>query len=591
MAEVRETELPGVGVRYEFTTSSGEPVSVLVHRTGRARSSSTTATTRTVATLRLRLSADDALTLVEVLGASRVIASLAAAQQELAGLAIDWLTVVAVVAVGRTHAGRGAAIHTRTGVSVVAIIRGDEAIDAPRADTVLHAQRPGRRDRNRRRVSRNSNVSLAELDRMPLAATSSDVALVLVELGAIVFGLAIIARVSDRMGFSPIPFYLLAGLIFGEGGFVRPDFTNDFIQLGGEIGVVLLLLALGIEYTAEELTPLAAHRDGGGRARPRAQRDARCDHRRRCSASSPRRCIALGGRHLHLVVGHRRQGADRPRPPRQPRDADRALDARRSKTSRWPCTSRSWRSCWPEGAPAKPALSVAIAIAVLGGRALPRAAPRRVTEPVARRRAPNEALLLSVIGLTLLVAGLAQWVNISAAVGAFLVGIALSGSVQERAATTRSSRCATCSPRCSSCSSASRSIPRSSSARCRPRVALVIVTGADQGVRSEDGRPVATASPGAVRSAPARCSIARGEFSIVIAGLAAAAGASDKLGSLAAAYVLISATVGADHHAVRGPGRRHSGSARTSSRSARRATASVVRSNTPAASISVSTWR
>ena len=49
---------------------------------------------------------------------------------------------------------------------------------------------------------------------MPLAASSSDVALVLVELGAIVFGLAIIARVSDRVGFSPIPFYLIAGLLY-----------------------------------------------------------------------------------------------------------------------------------------------------------------------------------------------------------------------------------------------------------------------------------------------------------------------------------------------------------------------------------------
>ena len=45
----------------------------------------------------------------------------------------------------------------------------------------------------------------------------------------------------------------------------------------------------------------------------------------------------------------------------------------------------------------------------------------------------DEALLLSVVGLTLLVAGGAQELNISAAVGAFLVGIALSGSVQSRA--------------------------------------------------------------------------------------------------------------------------------------------------------------
>jgi len=45
----------------------------------------------------------------------------------------------------------------------------------------------------------------------------------------------------------------------------------------------------------------------------------------------------------------------------------------------------------------------------------------------------DEALLLGVFGLTLLVAGLAQQLQVSAAIGAFLVGLALSGPVQERA--------------------------------------------------------------------------------------------------------------------------------------------------------------
>ena len=49
--------------------------------------------------------------------------------------------------------------------------------------------------------------------------------------------------------------------------------------------------------------------------------------------------------------------------------------------------------------------------------------------------ASDEALLLAVFGLTLLVGGLAQQVQVSAAIGAFLVGLALSGSVQARAST------------------------------------------------------------------------------------------------------------------------------------------------------------
>ena len=46
----------------------------------------------------------------------------------------------------------------------------------------------------------------------------------------------------------------------------------------------------------------------------------------------------------------------------------------------------------------------------------------------------DESLLLAVFGLTLLVGGLAQQLDVSAARGAFLVGLALSGSVQARTA-------------------------------------------------------------------------------------------------------------------------------------------------------------
>ena len=35
MPEVRETMLPGVGVRHEFETADGERVAVLTHRGGR----------------------------------------------------------------------------------------------------------------------------------------------------------------------------------------------------------------------------------------------------------------------------------------------------------------------------------------------------------------------------------------------------------------------------------------------------------------------------------------------------------------------------------------------------------------------------
>ena len=78
--------------------------------------------------------------------------------------------------------------------------------------------------------------------------------LLLIELGAVVVGLAVLARVAGRLGFSPIPLYLVAGLAFGRGGLLPLVTAEEFIETGAEIGVILLLVLLGLEYTGEELT-------------------------------------------------------------------------------------------------------------------------------------------------------------------------------------------------------------------------------------------------------------------------------------------------------------------------------------------------
>ncbi|SNR87151.1 potassium/proton antiporter membrane subunit, CPA2 family [Haloechinothrix alba] len=78
-------------------------------------------------------------------------------------------------------------------------------------------------------------------------------ALVLVELGAVFFGLGLLGRLAQKIGMSPIPFYLLGGLAFGDGGLVQLGGIDEFTDIAAEIGVVLLLLMLGLEYTANEL--------------------------------------------------------------------------------------------------------------------------------------------------------------------------------------------------------------------------------------------------------------------------------------------------------------------------------------------------
>lgn len=76
----------------------------------------------------------------------------------------------------------------------------------------------------------------------------------LVELGAILLGLAVLSRLATRVGMPTIPIYLTAGLAFGKGGFVPLVTAEDFVQVGAEIGLILLLFMLGLEYTATELT-------------------------------------------------------------------------------------------------------------------------------------------------------------------------------------------------------------------------------------------------------------------------------------------------------------------------------------------------
>jgi CPA2 family monovalent cation:H+ antiporter-2 len=80
-----------------------------------------------------------------------------------------------------------------------------------------------------------------------------DISLIFIELGGVVVGLALLARIASRFGFSAIPLYLIAGLTFGNGGLLPLNLSKGFIELGAEIGVLLLLFMLGLEYTGDQL--------------------------------------------------------------------------------------------------------------------------------------------------------------------------------------------------------------------------------------------------------------------------------------------------------------------------------------------------
>jgi monovalent cation:H+ antiporter-2, CPA2 family len=87
----------------------------------------------------------------------------------------------------------------------------------------------------------------------PLAATSSNTALILVEMGGVLVLLGLISFIATKLKFSAVPFFLIVGLAFGNGGLIPLNLSDTFLDLGAEWGAILLLLLLGLEYTASEL--------------------------------------------------------------------------------------------------------------------------------------------------------------------------------------------------------------------------------------------------------------------------------------------------------------------------------------------------
>ena len=79
----------------------------------------------------------------------------------------------------------------------------------------------------------------------------------LLELGAVILGLAVLARIAARFDLPTVPLYLLAGLAFGEGGILPLVTTRGFVETGAEIGLILVLFVLGLEHSSRDLLATA----------------------------------------------------------------------------------------------------------------------------------------------------------------------------------------------------------------------------------------------------------------------------------------------------------------------------------------------
>lgn len=136
MAEIEETPLPGVGVRYAYTTGGGDRLSVVHHHSGRVQVYLSEPRDPDAARVVLDMDEDDSRVLAELLGASRVVREIDRLQQSVAGLSIEWLDVPEGSPVSGSSIG-DLEIRSSTGVTVVAAIRAGQTLPVPGPDFVL----------------------------------------------------------------------------------------------------------------------------------------------------------------------------------------------------------------------------------------------------------------------------------------------------------------------------------------------------------------------------------------------------------------------------------------------------------------------
>ncbi|GIE96322.1 cation:proton antiporter [Paractinoplanes rishiriensis] len=363
--------------------------------------------------------------------------------------------------------------------------------------------------------------------------------ILLIEVGALLFALGMLGRLGRRVGLSPIPLYLLAGLAFGHGGLIPLSASQEFIEVGAEIGVILLLVMLGLEYSASELVSnLRA-------AAPAGLLDAVFN--------------ALPGAAFAFLLGWGWEAA--------------LVLAGITWVSSSGVIAKVLGDLGRLGNRETPVILSVLVIedlamafylplvtAVLagmglagGGKALAVAVITVIAVLVVAIRYGStisrfisvkdaEALLLSVFGLTLFVAGVAAELKVSAAVGAFLVGIALSGPVAHHA-TEMLSPLRDLFAAVFFVFFGLSTNPADMPPVLLPALGLAVLTMSTKVLTGYlAARRAGIALPGRLRTGLAL--MPRGEFSVVIAGLAVASGIEPRLAPLATAYVLITVVSG-----------------------------------------------
>lgn len=259
--------------------------------------------------------------------------------------------------------------------------------------------------------------------------TTGDFSAVFIELGLAVVGLALLARLASRWSFSAIPLYLLAGLAFGNGGLWPLKLTENFVHVGAEIGVLLLLFMLGLEYSGGEL------KDNLRAGFPAGIADLLLNFTPGLITGlllgwKPLPSVLLGGvTYISSsgVIAKVLNELGRIGNPETPLVLSLLVIEDLVMAVYLPLVGVLSLG----GGFTKIAVSVAIALTAV---TLALAAAVRYGEWLSQLASheSDEIILLTIFGAVLLIAGVAQRFQVSAAIGAFLVGIALSGPIAEQ---------------------------------------------------------------------------------------------------------------------------------------------------------------
>jgi K+:H+ antiporter subunit KhtT len=135
---VEVTPLPGIGVRKEFALANGRRIGVVTHRDGRLELIVSKAEDPDACLASLALTTEEAGALANLLGAPVLLAQLAEEHRDVTGISTRQLPIRPNGPFdGRTLGDT--ALRSRTGVSVVAVMRAGQVQPSPAPDFTLTA--------------------------------------------------------------------------------------------------------------------------------------------------------------------------------------------------------------------------------------------------------------------------------------------------------------------------------------------------------------------------------------------------------------------------------------------------------------------